>query len=163
MAAVIKRLSVTIFICAFMQLAACVDRDSPKEAAIGSTSAKLNLICQALVNIFVDNGEFPANENEMQYLLTDLNNGYLKKDVLLDGWGRPFRYSRSNKNSAIVWSIGENGEKASDDISCSLVISGDKSVVMETLINVFSHPESSSSRRISDYTKKWNEDTRKGG
>lgn len=158
--AVAKCLRSVLFV---LQLTSCVDHDSAREIAAETTSARLRLICQALVNIYVDQGRLPKNEVELKTTLTDSHDGYLRRDVLIDGWKRQFRYFSDSENSATVWSYGKDEKDAVDDVSCSLTINRETSRVREVLRNVFLHPESSSDRPISDYRQKWNSDERKGG
>lgn len=149
----IKLFILTLLTCALAWLVGCVDMDSPKAMAIGQTSADINLLCQALGVSYVARGVLPANQVEMQNVLTNPKDGFLRSVVLIDGWKRPFHYIRRSELSSVIWSVGASENEESDDISCSLTIDREHSMISEKCRNVFSRPESEIKRPFSAYGK----------
>lgn len=151
MVVVPKPFRMALLVCALAGLVGCMDQDSPRATAVGQTSADIILLCQALGMSYVSLGVLPANQIEMQNVLTNSKDGYLRPLVLMDGWKRPFRYVWKSEVSSIIWSTGPNEYVDDDDISCSLEIDREHMMISEKLRNVFSRPESEVKRPFSAY------------
>lgn len=133
----------------------CSDPDSGKNMRVGRTSAGIELVCQALVNIYKEKGEFPTTEKETRNLISSSTSGYLRSAVRIDGWGRKLRYARTSIDSASAWSLGPMADDAADDIRCSLEVDRARTMVKEVFKGAYSRTETVSTRPMADYRKPW--------
>jgi hypothetical protein len=114
----------------------CSDGHSPEEMAVSGTSAKIQLLCDALLIEYGRSGAFPDDQVEFTQSITQGPDALLRSSVLTDEWGRMVNYQKT-QDSATISSTAEDVSDPEDDISCSLKVEEAKGFVTRTSNNVF--------------------------
>jgi len=101
--------------------------DAAARSRIGSSSASILRIEQALEFFKLDVGRYPGTEEGLSSLVTcprSMNcsrynpTGYMKPEGLLDPWGEPYRYKypgARSKEPFDLWSLGPDRISGSED------------------------------------------------
>lgn len=92
------------------------------QARVDTASAQLKNIESALELYYLDNGQYPSNEEGLSALVDQPTSAkgwrgpYLKrKDGLKDPWGRSFAYRFPGENGAYdVFCLGRDGQQGGD-------------------------------------------------
>ncbi len=102
-----------------LMLPACSQRALEQKMEISSARTRVALIDAAVPRYLLDVGNYPSSLEALHTAPADLPRGkwegpYLKADLLLDPWGKPFKYSAygtHNLDGFDVWTIAPDGQE----------------------------------------------------
>jgi general secretion pathway protein G len=102
-----------------------------EQARITAAQTQISSFASVLDAFEVDTGSYPRGQDGLQQLLvqpqdvTNWKGPYLKSDVPLDPWGRPYVYEypgRVNANGYDLYSAGPDGQPGTgDDVAAATI------------------------------------------
>jgi general secretion pathway protein G len=114
----VEVLLVLVILVVLVSLAVPAYMKAQQKAFMNAAKAQIGSLEEALDMFQLDTGVFPSTLDALRMPPPDLpnpekwNGPYLKKDLPLDPWGRPYMYcypGRVNAETPDIWSLGPSG------------------------------------------------------